>query len=163
MFGPSAAALRAAMPMATSIIKQFESLSLRSYVLFGTWAIGYGKTIQPGQYPTGITEATADVWLQNSVNGLFVQVMAHRPKNATIGQVAAAIDFCYNEGFHAMLDSTWFRLWHNGDASGAALAMQEWDLADGTANEDLLRRRKCEGELMLGASITELVRLHWSP
>ncbi|MEL4105718.1 S-layer homology domain-containing protein [Oscillospiraceae bacterium WX1] len=51
-----------------SFIKEYEGFSSRAYIDAGKYFIGYGTQCNPGDYPNGISEATADSLLRKALD-----------------------------------------------------------------------------------------------
>lgn len=132
--------------------KKWEGLSLTEYPDEGHTGIGYGHDLLPGEsYPDGIDQAKADDLLaadvQKAVNAVqrLVTVPLSNP------QLAALVDFVFNEGPGALERSTLLKKLNSGDYNGAADQFTAWDYAGGQPNDNLLQRRQDELAMFTGS------------
>lgn len=139
------------------LIKKYEGCRLESYRdVVGVWTIGYGITsaarsvtgtaIGPGMR---ITQAQADKWLEDSVNGKYgANVMKFDGiYHWTQEEYDALCSFAYNVGSVNGLTA-------NGTRTRAQIAdaMLQYDKAGGKRYSGLARRRREERELFLSGS-----------
>ena len=141
-------------PEGLALIKQFESLSLRSYLCpAGKWTIGYGHTgVAVGQGQT-ITAADAEAMLMDDLSRFDALIRLKCP-SATPAQHSAMVCLCFNIGAGSFQKSSVLRLHSAGDVTGAARAFALWNkatAADGQKRElrGLTRRRAAEAALYL--------------
>lgn len=106
---------------------------------------GYGETdtkrVHAGMI---VTEALATAWLNSDLDAIEASVVHMVPFRLTDGQGIALIDFCYNEGCHALLESSLMKRLLAKDFHGAALEFQKWDMANGKHLAGLKKRRFIE-------------------
>jgi len=135
-----------------AMTKSFEGLRLTAYQdVAGVWTIGYGSTIPTVHPGEAITEQEAEQRLAvdmataiSVVNELVTVVI-------TQGQFDAMVDFCFNVGQGNYRNSTLLHKVNGGDFAGAAAQFPLWDKAGGAVLEGLLRRRKAEATMFMGA------------
>jgi GH24 family phage-related lysozyme (muramidase) len=145
---------------AVAIVKHYEGLRLQAYDDgVGVWTIGYGTT----RYPNGkavqrgdtITNAEADAYLQNDIQGYTRQLSASVPfwKQMNDNQHAALISFAYNLGagfFGAAGFETISRDLRNKNWSDVPKALLLYSNPGSNVHAGLLARRTAEGELWRG-------------
>lgn len=128
------------------LIKKWEKCRLKAFIPVpgDPWTIGWGAT-GPNIYEGLVwTQDEADADLQNRVNIIVSQIRTAVKVPMTDGQLAAFIDFCYNEGIHAFQMSTLLKLFNDGDVTGAYDEFPKWDVAHGQVLQGLLNRREDE-------------------
>lgn len=135
-----------------NLVKEFEGCYLKSYQdAVGVWTIGYGittadKSITGHSITKGMTiaQATADKWLEESLNKLYLpKVMKYdHIYHFNSSQMDALISFAYNIGSIDQLTA-------NGTRSIETIKakMLEYNKAGGKVLAGLTRRRKAELEL----------------
>lgn len=139
---------------AINLIKEFEGLSLQSYLCpAGKWTIGYGTTrwldgkpIEAGQT---ITMDTAEKLLAHDVEAFAKRIP---DLNLNQNQFDAIVSFCYNVGAWAFVNSTMHRkIKANPSDSGIRKEFMKWTKArkNGKLVElrGLIRRRQAEADL----------------
>lgn len=135
--------------MIEEFVASFEGLRLTAYQdSVGVWTIGYGDTenVHPGMV---ITKETADSLLQEKVTQLSEEI-SKRSKPLTENQLCALVDFAYNLGLNALLNSTlWKLLQSNAPAEQVAAEFIKWCHAGSKVLPGLLNRRKQEQQLFL--------------
>lgn len=136
------------------LIKHFEGCRLEAYQdEVGVWTIGYGitnsdKSITGTTIKKGlrISEATAEKWLEESLNKKYLPlVMKYDTRyNWNQNEIDALVSFAYNIGSIDQLTA-------NGSRSRETIAskMLEYNKAGGTVYNGLVRRRKAEQDLFL--------------
>jgi lysozyme len=129
----------------------FEGLSLKSYQdSAGIWTIGYGHTGPNLVAKMAITQANAEALLRADLADAVTCV--NRVISVVINQdqFDALVDFCFNAGRGALLQSTLLRNINVGDFDSAAAQFGLWVHAGGKVVAGLVRRRKTEAELFSG-------------
>lgn len=136
------------------LIKHFEGCRLEAYQdEVGVWTIGYGitnsdKSITGTTIKKGlrISEATAEKWLEESLNKKYLPLVMKYDTRYDWNQneIDALVSFAYNIGSIDQLTA-------NGSRSRETIAskMLEYNKAGGTVYNGLVRRRKAEQELFL--------------
>lgn len=84
-----------------ALIKEFEGFSSKPYELAGTWAVGYGHTCDPLEYPNGITQEEADLLLMEDVahaEDIVNTFLLESNVTVTQYQFDALVDLTYNVG-----------------------------------------------------------------
>jgi lysozyme len=141
-------------PEGIALIKQFESLSLSSYLCpAGIWTIGYGHTGPAVAKGQTILAAEAETMLATDVARFDAFVRLKCP-TATSAQHSAMVCLSFNIGTGNFQKSSVLRLHNAGDVTGAARAFALWNKAtgaDGAKRElrGLTRRRAAEAALYL--------------
>lgn len=138
------------------LVKKFEGLYTKAYRdEVGVWTIGYGitnadKSITNVTIESGlvITEKTANIWLEKSLNKKYLPKVIKYDKKYDWNQneIDALVSFAYNIGSIDALTA-------NGTRSRKVIAekMLEYNKAGGRVYNGLTRRRKAERELFLTA------------
>lgn len=88
-------------PEGIAFIKEFEGFSGYPYEFGGSWAVGYGHGCQPEEYPDGISEADAELLLQEDLAQFETIINTFLIQNSvsiTQYQFDALIDITYNMG-----------------------------------------------------------------
>lgn len=139
------------MTRARELIKRWEGKSLNAYQdVAGLWTIGYGHLIKPGErfYPYGavrsITDAEADMLLQQDMAAALDAVDTGVRVTTTDGQKAALVSLAFNIGRTAFLNSTLLKLLNAGDKAGAAAQFAVWNKAGSVPVAGLTSRRAAE-------------------
>lgn len=134
-----------------ALIREFEGFRPFAYKdTAGLWTIGIGHKLKPGErYPTGITEAQAEVLLEQDAVTAEADVNRLVKVSLSQNQFDALTDFAYNLGDGSLEDSTLLKLLNEGDYSGAAAQFPLWDHVGGVVSAGLLRRREAEQALFL--------------
>lgn len=136
------------------LIKGFEKLELKAYFdAVGVPTIGYGHTrtvtaIDVKQGRT-ITEAQANEFLEDDVNGAEEAVERGVETSITQRQFDALVCFTFNVGNSAFLKSTLLQKLNAGDYMGAANQFLRWNKAGGQVLRGLTRRREAERKLFI--------------
>ena len=131
-----------------ALTKGFEGLRLTAYRdCAGVLTIGYGHTGADVVEGLVIDEARAEELLRNDLREAVDCV--NRGVTATIAQnqFDALVDFCFNVGCGAFLNSTLLRKVNAADFAGAAAQFALWVHAGGEVVPGLVRRRKAEAAL----------------
>ena len=114
------------------------------------WTIGYGATGPHIVEGLVWTQEQADADLQARLTVLGNTILAAAKVALNDNQLAALMDFAYNEGLWALLDtSTLWRLLQQGDYDEAAAQFPLWDIACGRPVMGLETRRMRERTLFL--------------
>ena len=137
-----------------NLVKQFEGCKLKAYKdSVGVITIGYGttnadKSITGTTITMGmtITQATADKWLEKSLNNKYAKLVDkyNSKYNWTQNQFDALVSFAYNIGSIDQLTAKGTRT-----KSEIAEKMLLYRKAGGKVLEGLVRRRKAERALFL--------------
>ena len=152
------------LPLARSIVQQFEGCKLEAYPDPGTggepWTVGWGSTrimgraVRPKEVVTQRqADAQLEVDLRRFRDGVLAVIPAARGWSAN--RQAALVSFTYNVGLGALKDSTLAkRLNANEDPNRvAAEELPRWVSPQQPAVvEGLRRRRKAELDLFLGGA-----------
>lgn len=133
-----------------AIIKEAEGFRDKWYLDENDgWTIGYGHLRKPGDNFEEVTELEAEEllkkdvgWAEDCINH-YVQVPLSQ------GQFDALVDFVYNVGPHAFLESTLLRLLNRGAYDAAAKQFGRWIYDDGKVEQGLVKRRTRETALFL--------------
>lgn len=142
--------------IALPLIKKWEGCVLHpNQDIAGHWQIGWGFCyLKHGMMVTAqtpqMTQEQADALLLQLVETVAdtVQAMVVAPL-ATDNQIAALISFAYNEGVHALKDSTLLDLYNHGYIDLAANQFDAWVYAGGKKVNGLINRRAEEKALFL--------------
>jgi lysozyme len=110
------------------------------------WTCGNGHTA--GVSPSTVCDdKLADQWLmedtQSAVNAVNNLVKVPLTQN----EFNALVDFVFNIGARAFMNSTMLMLLNSGDYAGAANQFERWTLCKGVVVAGLLNRRKDEKAL----------------
>lgn len=146
-----------ALGLAAAIAKPFESLRLAAYhdpVGFPTQ--GYGRLLSrvpwaPLDKWAPITEATAELWLEQDMERGLVAVVRLTTVPLAPACLAALIDFCFNCGGGNYQASTLRQRVNDEDWDEAAAQFGRWVYARGVRLAGLVRRRAAERDLFLTA------------
>lgn len=148
--------MKEALRTAVGLAKAFEGLRLKPYLCpAGVPTIGYGTVYKPdGTKVTmsdpAITEATAELWLINSMQGICSSVVKASPILLTHEPAWGAIaDFVYNLGLSRYRSSTLKKRIDEGDFEAAGEELLRWVRGGGVVLPGLVKRRVAEKELML--------------
>lgn len=133
-----------------ALTKEFEGLRLEAYQdVAGVWTIGYGHT-GPGVCAGLVwTQEQADAALRTDLAWAVVCVNGHVDADITQNEFDAMVDFTFNAGPHAFMNSTLLRRVNLGHFADAAEQFLLWVHAAGKVVEGLQRRRQAEQELFL--------------
>lgn len=141
------------LPLALSIIKQYEGLRLEAYQCpAGIWTIGYGTTlidgrpVKPGEV---ISIVKAEELLRTQVEKVFApKLFASLPQAKTMppNMIAALISWAYNVGLGAVESSTLRKLILAGKPPLTAIEQElpKWNKAGDKVLAGLQRRREAE-------------------
>jgi lysozyme len=117
---------------------------------------GYGETSTDLVYVgLHVNEPTADLWLRDRLNRLSRLIDAEVKVPLTRNQFEALLDFVYNVGFGAFLNSTLLVKLNQGDYLGAADEFLRWTYANGKSLPGLMIRRRIEREWFLASDQKE--------
>ena len=133
------------------IIKKWEGCRLTAYQdSVGVWTIGWGTTnsdmsITGTEIKKGlkISQATADEWLEKSVNKKYApKVNKYGKYNFNQNQFDALVSFCYNIGSIDQLTANWTR-----SIEEISNHIPAYNKAGGKVLQGLVNRRKDEKAL----------------
>ena len=131
-----------------ALTRSFEGLKLAAYAdQRGVWTIGYGHTgpaVHPG---LAITADEAQVLLESDLAGAVAAVNRMVTAEISGNQFDALVDFTFNLGPAALLQSTLLRDVNAGALAAAAPQFLQWDHVRGAVVPGLLRRRQAEAAL----------------
>jgi lysozyme len=144
--------MNAILDKAADFTSQFEGFSANPYLdSAGIATFGYGSTIKyhPKQiFP--ISKEDAKSILKLDLISCLSCVTENVTRDLTENQVVALIDFIYNIGKEAFIDSTMLKLLNsNCSADIASNEFPRWNKAGGEIVEGLVKRREAERELFL--------------
>lgn len=147
---------------AIRLLQAFEGLRLRAYKdAVGVLTIGFGDTenVTPGMV---ITKDEAIARLKKRIAREFEPgVRKALARTPTQHEFDAMVSLAYNIGVSAFSKSTLVKKFNAGDLHGAADEFLRWKLAGGRILAGLLRRRRTERALFLGAGIDTALKI-WS-
>lgn len=129
---------------AIAAIKNFEGFRAVAYLDAACkLTIGYGETlhVEPGQR---VTEAQADMMLRANVAEIEHQLSMLVKTPLSQGMFDALVDFAYNEGIHALAESTLLKELNAGNLNAAAQEFLRWDEVNGHPNAWQEKRRATE-------------------
>lgn len=132
---------------AITLIKEYEGLSLESYICpAGVLTIGYGSTGPHVKQGQKISEAEATVLLAKDMERFITSVDKSIKQPLTNNQRCALISFAFNIGTAAFEDSSLVKRINNGENANkvASEELPRWTKANGTALAGLVRRRNAE-------------------
>lgn len=133
-----------------ALTKGFEGLRLEAYRdVAGVWTIGYGHTGSGVTAGLVWTQEQAEAALAADLGWAVMCVNQHVSADLTQNQFDALVDFCFNVGPGAWLNSTLLRQVNLGNFERAAAQFLLWVKAGGQKVEGLVRRRQAERELFL--------------
>ena len=120
----------------------------------GTWTIGYGSTFDLSGKPVSPNTPAVDRDMarklaQKAVDAAYETVCALIGPDLTPGQMAALVDFVYNEGRGRLLSSTLRKKALVNDMAGAAAEFPKWNLVGGKVSSWQVKRRAAEVALWL--------------
>ncbi len=139
-----------------AMTKSFEGLSLEAYKdVAGVWTIGYGHTGPALLEGMKISQADADMMLRADLASAVACVNGALQREVTQAQFDALVDFCFNVGRRAFVQSSLLRYVNGGDFAAAALQFLQWVHAGGEVCAGLVRRRKAEAAMFLGRPATK--------
>lgn len=140
------------------LTKDSEGLELVAYPDPGTknhpdpiergkpWTIGYGHT--KGVYPgMTCTEAQADAWLREDVKWAERAVKDLVEVRLSQGQYDALVDFVFNVGRKAFLNSELLQKLNQGRYSEVDAELAEWIFSGGKVFQGLVTRRARAAQL----------------
>ena len=135
---------------AWDVIKEFEYCRLLAYPDSGkVWTLGWGHTKDVKQGDT-CTQAMADAWLQFDVGWACAAVNHLVCPDLPQGVFNALVDFTYNVGTKALVAVAPYAVRKDYKRLCYALSLYVHDRA-GNRLEGLVRRRRAEIDLMVGA------------
>jgi len=148
------------------LIKSFEGLRLTAYRdVAGVWTIGYGSTcyhdgrsVKPGDKLT--SEVQASAIFVNTLGQYENAVNSYVKAPLTQNQFDALVSFTYNEGTHALKESTLLKKLNAKDCQGAADQFLVWNkITDPRTGQKvvcdtLTERRATERHLFLSTQPT---------
>jgi len=136
-----------------ALTKGFEGLRLAAYRdCAGVLTIGYGHTGPDVVAGLVIDEARAEELLRADLREAVDCVNRAVTAAMTQNQFDALVDFCFNVGCGAFLNSTLLRRVNAADFAGAAAQFALWVHAGGEVVAGLERRRKMEAEMFAGGT-----------
>jgi len=112
--------------------------------------IGYGHLVKAGESFGSITIARARELLESDVREICLPALEAIRSALTQTQVDALASLVFNIGAPRFLRSDGFAFLQSGNVEAAALQFGEFRLAGGNVSSGLVRRRKLEGDLLLG-------------
>lgn len=145
-----------AIALAMPIAKRFEGLRLEPYHdADGYPTVGYGHLLS---YDRGaaldrwprIDVATADSLLAVDLRVAATETLALVNVTLAPHQLAALIDFVFNEGSGRLAESTLLRRLNAGDFAAVPTELQRWVHGDGRVLPGLVERRDAEATLWRG-------------
>mgnify|MGYP002479003025 FL=1 len=135
---------------ASNLIMSNEGCVLKSYKdTRGIWTIGYGTTFIDNKPVTSgmtITQNDAANYLEEYVSVLYDTISTKLP-NLTDNQMIAVLDFSYNVGLNAFLNSTMYKYLSGGKISQASGQFLLWVYSNGKKLSGLVRRRTEEKQI----------------
>ena len=136
-------------PKCIALIQAFEGCKLQAYQdTGGKWTVGYGHTFGVYQGLT-ITQNQANTFLQADAQNTASLVSKYVKATINQNQFDALVSFTFNEGIVRLAGSTLLALVNAGDFRGAAAEFAKWDIAAGSVEPGLVRRRAAERALFL--------------
>ena len=134
------------------LIKSFEGLRLTAYRdVAGVWTIGYGSTryhdcrsVKPGDKLT--SEVQASAIFVNTLGQYENAVNSYVKAPLTQNQFDALVSFTYNEGTHALKESTLVKKLNAKDYQGAADQFLVWN----KITDPALINRACPSSATIG-------------
>jgi GH24 family phage-related lysozyme (muramidase) len=160
---PAPAPAQGWLPLAQSIVKEFEGCKLKAYVCpageltigWGSTTIG-GKAVRQGQ---SITQAQADAQLNADLQRFYTALVKAIPAVTSWApnRIAALVSWTYNVGVGGMQGSTLRKRLLAGEdpAKVAAEELPRWNKADGRELAGLTRRRAAELALFVGQQLQQ--------
>ena len=137
-----------------ALTKGFEGLRLTAYRdCGGVLTIGYGHTGPDVIEGMTIDEAQAETLLRADVQVAVECVNRAVTAAITQNQFDALVDFCFNVGCGALMNSTLLRKVNAADFAGAAAQFALWVHAGGEVVAGLVRRRELEAQMFLSHSV----------
>ena len=131
-----------------ALTKGFEGLRLTAYRdCGGVLTIGYGHTGPDVIEGMTIDEAQAETLLRADVQVAVECVNRAVTAAITQNQFDALVDFCFNVGCGALMNSTLLRKVNAVDFAGVTAQFALWVHAGGEVVAGLVRRRKLEAEM----------------
>jgi lysozyme len=111
------------------------------------WTLGWGFTAGVGPDDT-TTLVAANEKLTDLVGQLLSSIEGMLDPQLTANQLAALVDFAYNEGLHALANSTLLKIINgNGSSDDIEREFLRWDYAGGKQIQGLENRRQLEWQL----------------
>lgn len=140
------------------LTKQWEGCKLSAYpdpISGGDpWTIGYGSTVAGIGPGVTWTQAQADDDLVHRLTYEFAPgVQEAVAVELSAQQMAACVDFAYNEGIKAFAGSTLCKMINAGQMQQASDQFLAWDMAGGHEVQGLENRRAEERALFLEGTI----------
>lgn len=133
------------------LTESFEGCRLAAYQdSKGVWTIGYGHTAAVHAGLT-CTQELAEQWLAQDVQWAESAVNVRVKSPLTQAEFDSLVDFVFNCGAGNFAHSTLLSLLNHGNHAKAALEFEKWDRCGGVELPGLLRRRKAEASLFVGA------------
>lgn len=132
------------------LIKQFEGYSSVPYLCPAkVWTIGYGSTRYENGVPIkptdpAIDEARAIKIMQTTLKDYEAAVNRYVTVKLNQNQFDALVDFAYNLGNKALLNSTLLKRINEGNFLAANNEFRKWVYANGVKLQGLVRRREAE-------------------
>lgn len=135
------------------LIKLSEGFRSKAYQdSVGVWTIGYGTASTSGvdvHKGMVITKDQATKFLEVEVAKIESIINKNLKYTINQNQFDALIDFCYNLGTGALLNSTLWKDVQAGKLNEAAKEFLKWDHAGGHVLAGLTKRRQAESKLFL--------------
>ena len=127
------------------LTEKSEGVMLTSYQdSGGVWTIGYGHTgpdVGPDQ---SITREQAEQLLEQDLLSAEQTVNQYVEVPLSQEEFDALVDFVFNVGEEAFVNSTLLKLLNEQDYEGAAQQLPRWDKCQGRVLQGLLTRRQAE-------------------
>jgi lysozyme len=131
-----------------ALTEGFEGCRLEAYQdVRGVWTIGYGHTGADVYAGKVITQTEAEQLLSMDVHTAEACVNLRVKVPITQDEFDALVDFAFNVGREAFLQSTLLARLNAGDIAGAAEEFGRWVHAGQGISSGLVRRREAEAEL----------------
>ncbi len=128
-----------------ALTEGFEGCRLIAYQdVRGIWTIGYGHTGSDVVTGLVITQTQAEALLVSDVAAAVACVNHAVLVDITQDEFDALVDFTFNAGRGAFLQSTLLRKLNAGDIAGTAAQFALWVNAGGVKCSGLVRRREAE-------------------
>ena len=132
-----------AVAIALTLLKPSEGCKLRPYRdSAGVWTIGWGTIEIDGKPVTAdtapITQARADALMAADVASRVQAIRAAVKVPAQPCEIAAFVDFAYNEGLGAFRSSALLKKFNEGDKTGCAAQFLVWDKVRDPSTHELV-------------------------
>lgn len=145
-----------ALKIAYDKLKLWEGCKLKPYEDVGGWAVGYGHQIPAKDKATMITQAQAEVWLQEDIvkaaSAIVQRIGSAQYAAMNVDQQAAIISFVFNVGRSAFATSTLAKCLDKGEYDAVPEQLARWNKGEERqVVPGLVTRRYKEAMLFLGA------------